>query len=48
MCGICGEVRFDGRRPREAEIVAMRDRLLHRGPDSDGVYVSPTAAAGMP
>src|SRR5512144_3113005 len=47
MCGICGEMRFDGRRPREAEIVAMRDRLLHRGPDSDGVYVSPTAAAAL-
>jgi asparagine synthase (glutamine-hydrolysing) len=47
MCGICGEVRFDGRRPREAEIVAMRDRLLHRGPDSDGTYLSPTAAAAL-
>jgi asparagine synthase (glutamine-hydrolysing) len=47
MCGICGEVRFDGRAPRDAEIVAMRDRLLHRGPDSDGVYLSPTGAAAL-
>ena len=47
MCGICGEVRFDGRAPREAEIVAMRDRLLHRGPDSDGVYRSPSGAAAL-
>jgi asparagine synthase (glutamine-hydrolysing) len=47
MCGICGELRFDGRPPREAEIVAMRDRLRHRGPDSDGVYVSPSGAAAL-
>src|SRR5213593_2613561 len=47
MCGICGELRFDGRPPREAELVAMRDRLLHRGPDSDGVYVSPSGIAGL-
>src|SRR5262245_51944567 len=25
----------------------MRDRLVHRGPDSDGVYVSPDGAAGL-
>ncbi len=47
MCGICGELRFDGQRPREAAIVAMRDRLLHRGPDSDGVYVSPSGLAAL-
>src|SRR5438552_6656015 len=47
MCGICGELRFDGRASREADLVAMRDRLLHRGPDSDGVYRSPDAVAGL-
>jgi asparagine synthase (glutamine-hydrolysing) len=47
MCGICGELRFDGRAPREADVVAMRDRLIHRGPDSDGVYVSPSGGAGL-
>ena len=47
MCGICGELRFDGRAPREADVVAMRDRLLHRGPDSDGVYISPSGGAGL-
>ena len=47
MCGICGELRFDGRPPREADLVAMRDRLIHRGPDSDGVYVSPSGVAGL-
>ena len=47
MCGICGELRFDGRPPSDAELVAMRDRLRHRGPDSDGVYVSPGGVAGL-
>jgi asparagine synthase (glutamine-hydrolysing) len=47
MCGICGELRFDGAPVREEELVAMRDRLVHRGPDSFGVYVSPRAAAGL-
>jgi asparagine synthase (glutamine-hydrolysing) len=42
MCGICGELRFDGRTPREADVVAMRDRMIHRGPDSDGAYISPS------
>jgi asparagine synthase (glutamine-hydrolysing) len=47
MCGICGELRFDGRAPHEADVVAMRDRLIHRGPDSEGVYVSPSGGAGL-
>jgi asparagine synthase (glutamine-hydrolysing) len=47
MCGICGELRFDGAPADRAGIVAMRDQLLHRGPDSDGVYVSPRGRAGL-
>src|SRR5262245_44378286 len=39
MCGICGELRFDGRAPAADEVLAMRERLLHRGPDSDGLFV---------
>jgi asparagine synthase (glutamine-hydrolysing) len=48
MCGICGELRFDAAgRVREGELLAMRDQLRHRGPDSDGVYVSPAGRAGL-
>jgi asparagine synthase (glutamine-hydrolysing) len=47
MCGICGELRFDGTAVREAELVAMRDRLVHRGPDSFGAYVSRRGSAGL-
>src|SRR6266850_5407874 len=47
MCGICGERRFDRQRPSAAELVAMRDRLVHRGPDSSGVFVSPHGPGGL-
>ena len=48
MCGICGELRFGpGDEVHETELIAMRDQLLHRGPDSDGVYVSPNRRAGL-
>src|SRR5499433_3950036 len=33
MCGICGELTFDGAPVRTETIVSMRDRLEHRGPD---------------
>src|SRR5436190_17212602 len=47
MCGICGELRFDGAPVSEPALVGMRDRLVHRGPDSLGVFVSPRASAGL-
>ena len=45
MCGICGERRFDRCAPDAAALVGMRERLVHRGPDSAGAYVSPGGAA---
>ncbi len=47
MCGICGELRFDGRPIRPAVIAAMRDRLVHRGPDASGEYVAPDGRASF-
>src|SRR5499427_5232755 len=47
MCGICGELRFDGAPVSEARLIAMRDQLVHRGPDSEGVFVSPRATTGL-
>jgi asparagine synthase (glutamine-hydrolysing) len=47
MCGICGEVRFDGRPVTAGQVIGMRDRLIHRGPDSDGTYISPGGSAGL-
>ncbi len=38
MCGICGQLRFDGR-PADSELVLrMRETLKHRGPDDQGLY----------
>ena len=48
MCGICGECSFDGARPVAAgDVRAMRDQMVHRGPDSEGIFVSPDARAGL-
>src|ERR1700730_16647584 len=47
MCGICGELRFDGAPVSAARLLAMRDQLIHRGPDSDGVFVAHGANSGL-
>ncbi len=41
MCGIVGIVRTDGRAVEEGRLVTMRDTMAHRGPDDEGVYLSP-------
>ncbi len=47
MCGICGELRFDGAPVAAETVVAMRDELRHRGPDASGLYVAPDGAASL-
>ena len=47
MCGICGELRFDGSPVQETQLVMMRDRLVHRGPDSAGTFVSAGGSGGL-
>ena len=43
MCGICGIVGD----PDSAVLARMRDRMRHRGPDDEGVYLSPDAGLGF-
>ncbi len=38
MCGIAGEVRFDGASVDITAVKAMSAALAHRGPDGDGLY----------
>ncbi|MDQ2696968.1 MAG: N-acetylglutaminylglutamine amidotransferase [Pseudomonadota bacterium] len=38
MCGICGELRFDGQDPDWALLGRMMHRLARRGPDHGGCY----------
>jgi asparagine synthase (glutamine-hydrolysing) len=37
MCGICGEIRFDGCVPNVPATVAMTRALAPRGPDGEGL-----------
>lgn len=40
MCGICGELRFDGLPPEAAILARMNEKLARRGPDDDGVFIT--------
>jgi asparagine synthase (glutamine-hydrolysing) len=46
MCGLCGELRFDGCAPEQGVIERMKDKLRKRGPDSEGSYISAPVAFG--
>lgn len=46
MCGICGEYRWDGKRPELATIQAMLDELAKRGPDHEGSFSDGSLAFG--
>src|SRR5262245_34133470 len=42
MCGIAGILQYrDGPRVEEREIRAVRDAQRHRGPDGEGLWISP-------
>jgi len=49
MCGIAGIVSLDGRPIKNihALMVAMGDKLDHRGPDSSGIYLSRDGLVGL-
>ena len=47
MCGICGELRTSGGTTSPERIVGMRDSLVHRGPDAEGLYLSPDRHIGL-
>jgi len=48
MCGICGVLAFnDNFACDERVLVAMRDTMIHRGPDDAGVWRSPAGRAAL-
>jgi asparagine synthase (glutamine-hydrolysing) len=49
MCGICGVVNLRAAAPpiKQGSLRAMSDTLRHRGPDSDGIYLSADASVGF-
>ncbi len=46
MCGLSGEVRFDGGQPDIAAVQRMTDRLAPRGPDGRGLWSQGPVALG--
>src|SRR5579884_307891 len=46
MCGIGGEIRFDGRSADAAAVARMADAMRSRGPDSDGLVAYGPVAFG--
>ena len=46
MCGICGEIRFDGTRPDIGAVKRMLPALARRGPDFEGEWSDEHVALG--
>ena len=46
MCGIVAVWQRDGRPCRAADVVAMRDSIIHRGPDDAGLYLDGPVGLG--
>ena len=47
MCGIVGIINAFGRPVEEAELEAMCETIIHRGPDDHGAYVSEGGQVGL-
>lgn len=47
MCGIAGKISFVEKNVSPQEIETMNDAIKHRGPDDDGVYISPDGKVGL-
>lgn len=47
MCGIAGKVNFKSKPLDENELLVMAKKLEHRGPDDEGIYLSPNRMVGL-
>ncbi|RFA08829.1 asparagine synthase (glutamine-hydrolyzing) [Subtercola boreus] len=46
MCGLAGELRFDGRSADVGDLARMTHCMVHRGPDGDGLWARGPVALG--
>jgi asparagine synthase (glutamine-hydrolysing) len=46
MCGIAGEIRFDGNTPDSAAVARMAEAMAARGPDAAGIFGQSNVAFG--
>lgn len=47
MCGIAGKVNFASKPLDENELLVMAKKIAHRGPDDEGIYLSPDKKVGL-
>ncbi|MDQ1284102.1 MAG: hypothetical protein QG620_450 [Patescibacteria group bacterium] len=47
MCGITGKIYFNDQTVSENDILTMNEKILHRGPDDGGAYISPDQKVGL-
>jgi len=47
MCGIAGKVYFDNRSVLPKDLEIMAEKIAHRGPDDEGIYISPDKKVGL-
>ncbi|MCH7937861.1 MAG: asparagine synthase (glutamine-hydrolyzing) [Proteobacteria bacterium] len=48
MCGIAGILNFNGARTVDGGLLtAMRDSMVHRGPDGEGLWIAPDGRVGL-
>lgn len=47
MCGICGKISFGHESVKEQTLRNMAEKLVHRGPDGEGYYLSRDKKAGF-
>ena len=46
MCGLAGELRFDGRAADRGTVARMTECMVHRGPDGEGLWAEGPVALG--
>ncbi|NTW27551.1 MAG: asparagine synthase (glutamine-hydrolyzing) [Candidatus Moranbacteria bacterium] len=47
MCGITGKIYFNNKTVSEQDIDLMNKKIIHRGPDDGGIYLSPDQKVGL-
>ena len=47
MCGIAGKIYFQSGRVSESELKSMAQKIAHRGPDDEGLYISSDQKVGL-
>ncbi|OGM06231.1 asparagine synthase (glutamine-hydrolyzing) [Candidatus Woesebacteria bacterium RIFCSPHIGHO2_12_FULL_42_9] len=47
MCGIAGKIYLDSRSVSHEHLRKMSEKIVHRGPDDDGVYISRDKKVGL-